>query len=67
MNPEEMQTRIELLREEWRTVCLIASEPGQTPVHPSGVVERDEIHPLEDGIEDASEDRFVRPEMDFEF
>lgn len=40
MKPSEMQERIEELREEWCTVCLIASEPGQTSVHPEGTVER---------------------------
>ncbi|WP_232686509.1 hypothetical protein [Halobacterium zhouii] len=63
MTPSEMQERVEHLREDANVLFAIASEPGQTPVHPSGVVERE----LEEGIEDANEDRFVRPDADFEF
>lgn len=58
-----MQKRIASLREDANVLFAIAGEPGQEPVHPEGTVERE----LEEGIEDAAEDQFVRPDMEFEF
>jgi hypothetical protein len=43
LTPAEMQERIEYTREEWRTLCLIATEPHITPVHPPGTIDRDEL------------------------
>ncbi len=45
MAPKEMQERIEHLREDAHVLHSIADEPGQNPVHPEGVVERDESRP----------------------
>jgi hypothetical protein len=37
-----MQEAIDWLQFELHTLCLIASEPGQTPVHPTETIDRSE-------------------------
>jgi hypothetical protein len=41
MTPEEMQATIDRLRRTTQNLCLISTEPGQTPVHPEETIERD--------------------------
>jgi len=41
MNPSEMQAIIDRLRWDLHNLCMMATEPGQTPVHPKGTVDRD--------------------------
>jgi hypothetical protein len=42
MTPSEMQEAIDWLQFELNTLCLITSEPGQTPVHPTETIDRSE-------------------------
>lgn len=43
MNPSEMQETIDGLRWDLHNLCMLASEPHQTPVHPTGTINRDEV------------------------
>jgi hypothetical protein len=43
MTPSEMQATIDRLRRTAQNLCLIASEPGQTPVHPHETIAREEV------------------------
>jgi hypothetical protein len=38
-----MQATIDRLRRTTQNLCLIASEPGQTPVHPHETIAREEV------------------------
>ena len=43
MTPSEMEAVIDDLRWKLHNLFLLASEPGQTPVHPTGTIDRDEV------------------------
>ncbi|SIR71501.1 hypothetical protein SAMN05421752_10215 [Natronorubrum thiooxidans] len=43
MDSCEMQAVIDRLRRYLHNLCLLATEPHQTPVHPAGTIDRDEV------------------------